>query len=402
MSAQHSAYDEPRTFTAQLGDQTILIHSKPGMPYWDSVSPASRLLGEVVRPAPNARMLLVGCGHGALGVALARQAPAGEAVLFDINTIAVAMARQTIGANAIGNARVWPTISVLPERAASFDLALLETPNDRKLARRWLVEAYHALADGGELYLAGANDQGIRSIVADAAALFSNAVVLGYKRGQRVAHAQKSGEQPGDVGWAAMPGIAPGTWHEFVAELRGQTFRLRSLPGVFAYDRLDEGTRLLLETIAPPVGARVLDIGCGYGVVGLLAAKLGAAQVDLVDVNLLAVAAAAENIALNRVDGARAFASDGVPSGRAGWYDLVLTNPPYHIGKAVDYEIAHAFIARTRRALKPGGQFVLVANQFLRYDKLLRSAFERVACLAETRSYRVWQAYTGAIADCRL
>jgi 16S rRNA (guanine1207-N2)-methyltransferase len=70
----------------------------------------------------------------------------------------------------------------------------------------------------------------------------------------------------------------------------------------------------------------------------------------------------------------------------------VLTNPPFHVGKAVDYEIARAFVVQTRRALRPGGQLVLVANQFIRYDQLLRLAFEQVACLAETRSYRVWQA----------
>lgn len=392
------AYDQPRTFAAQLGDQTILIHSKPGMPNWDGVSPASHLLDEAAKPAPSTRALLLGCGHGALGVALAKRA--SEVVLFDINAIAVAMAGRTLAANATHNARVWPAISVLPERAASFEMVLLEAPSDRGLARRWLVEAYHALVVGGELYLAGANDQGIRSIIADAGALFGNAVVLAYRRGQRVARAQKLSEQPAEPEWAAAPGIAPGTWHEFMADLRGYTLRLRSLPGIFAYERLDEGTRLLLETIAVPAAARVLDIGCGSGAIGLLTAKLGAAQVDLVDVNMLAVAAAAENIVLNSVDGARALASDGVPPGRAGRYDLVLTNPPFHVGKAVDYDIAQAFIGQARQALKPGGQFVLVANQFIRYDQVLGSAFERVACLAETRSYRVWQA--GGIADCRL
>ena len=150
-------YEQLRTFTAELGGHTILIHSKPGMPNWDGVSPASRLLGEVAKPALDARALLIGCGHGALGVALARQVPAGEVLLFDINAIAVAMAQRTLAANATRNARVWPAISVLPERAASFELVVLETPNDRKLARRWLVETFHALVVGGELYLVDRN-----------------------------------------------------------------------------------------------------------------------------------------------------------------------------------------------------------------------------------------------------
>lgn len=393
MSAAPPAYEQSRTFSAKLGGQTILIHTKPGMPSWDTVSPASQLLCEAAPATIGARALLIGCGHGALGAALARRDPSAELVLLDRSAIAVAMARQTLAANAAGNATASAAISVLPERAGTFGIALLEAPSDRKLARRWLAEAFGALAVGGELLVAGANDHGIRSIVDDAAALFGGAAVVGYGQGHRVARAQKLGDQPGAAaGWAGEPGIAPGTWHEFEIELRGHALRLRSLPGVFAYDRLDAGTRLLLETIEPPRGARVLDLGCGSGAIGLLAARLGAAHVDMADANLLAVAAAAENIRLNRIDGARALAADGVPQDRGAGYDLVLTNPPFHVGKAIDYEVARAFIVQTKRALRPGGQFVLVANQFLRYDQPLRAAFAQIDCLAENRSYRVWRA----------
>ena len=69
----------------------------------------------------------------------------------------------------------------------------------------------------------------------------------------------------------------------------------------------------------------------------------------------------------------------------------MATNPPFHLGKAVDYEVARAFIEGARQALKPGGRFYLVANQFIRYDQLLRVSFARVTCVAETRSYRVWR-----------
>jgi len=139
-------------------------------------------------------------------------------------------------------------------------------------------------------------------------------------------------------------------------------------------------------------GARVLDVGCGYGLIGLAAARLGAGQVELADVNLLAVAAAGENIVHNRITQARAFASDGVPEGAARRYDLVVSNPPFHVGKAVDRDIARAFIERAQQALEPRGQLMLVANQFLRYDQVLRAAFEQVTCLASNRSYRVWSA----------
>ena len=382
-------YDQVHEFTAALGGRTIRFMSKPGLANWDRVSPASMLLAEAIDLAGGERALLLGCGPGALGVALARQAR--EVDLLDASAIALRMAELTMRANAVTNARARASISVLPKQAEGFDVVAIEAPGDRGLTRRWLVEARQALKPGGALYLAGANDHGARSAIADAAALFGGAEVLGYRQGSRVALSRKSAGVPAPA-WASEGGIAPGSWHEFGAKARGHTFRLRSLPGVFADGRLDEGTALLLEALDVPAGARVLDVGCGYGIIGLLAARLGAAGVDMVDVNLLAVASAAENIALDGCAAARAFPSDGVPAEAFECYDVVATNPPFHVGKATDYGVTRGFIEGARRALGPGGQLYLVANRFLKYDQWLRAAFECVACVAETRSYRVWRA----------
>lgn len=382
-------HDQTHTFSARLGDQTIQVISKPGMAHWDRVSPASLLLAEAAGVAVGERALLLGCGHGALGAALARRA--GEVVLMDISALALTMAERTLRANAVTNASIRASISVLPEQAGSFDSVAIEVLADRRLTRRWLVEAHGALKPGGRLFLAGANDHGIKAAIADAAAQFGDTATLAYRQGNRVAVATRTAEMP-TAAWAAEPGIAPTTWYEFTSEARGHAFWLRSLPGVFAYDRIDEGTRLLLDALDVPAGARVLDIGCGHGIIGLLAARLGAAAVDMVDVNLLALAAASENIALNGVARARAFASDGVPADAEARYDVVATNPPFHVGKATDYDIARGFIAGARRALRPGGRLLLVANRFLRYDEPLRAAFDTVECVAETRRYCVWKA----------
>jgi 16S rRNA (guanine1207-N2)-methyltransferase len=397
MNAGRSAYYQTRTFSITLGGQALTVISKPGIPDWDSVSPAQQLLANAAKPADDARMLLLGCGPGALGVALARQAHAGVAELLDSSWIALTMAEYTLNANNVANACTHFTITVLPEQAGTFDIALMVAPNDRKLTRRWLIEAYLALKPGGHLYLAGANDHGVRSAIGDAEELFGSAHVLGYKHGNRVAQARKTAGVSHSLGWAAEPGIAPGTWHTFEAQVRGHIFQLRSLPGVFAYDRVDAGTALLLEVLKIPKGARVLDVGCGYGMIGLAAARLGAAHVELVDANLLAVAAAGENITRNGIVQARAFASDGVPDGAARRYDLVVSNPPFHVGKSVDGDIARAFIERAQQALEPRGQLILVANQFLRYDQVLHATFEHVTCLASNRSYRVWSATNRAV-----
>jgi 16S rRNA (guanine1207-N2)-methyltransferase len=271
----------------------------------------------------------------------------------------------------------------------------MELPKGRKLARRWLVEAQAALKPGGALYLAGANEQGIQSAIQDAAALFGGAAVLRYKKGNRVARAAAGRAAPpaGRPEWAGEAGIAPGTWREFEVGVRGHVFRLRSLPGVFAFDDdLDEGTRLLLDHLEVAPGTQaVLDVGCGYGIIGLAAARLGAGHVDMVDVNLLAIASARENIAGNAISNAEAFLSDAFSAVGDKRYDLIASNPPFHTGKSVDYAVAQAFIEHARSALKPGGRLLLVANKFIRYDQLMRTTFNAVECLVETNKYHVLQ-----------
>lgn len=391
MSDRDAPYEQPRTTGVRFGAQALQLITKPGIPHWEAPSPADHLLYEEVPSLPGTTLVLGG-NPGALGAALALRSPASHVLLASPNCIALDMARRTLAANGIGNATVLEGTSVLPEWAGRCGCAVLLAPPDRKLARRWLLEAWHALAPGGALWLAGANDEGVRSIIADAAELFGAAPVRAYRQGCRVSEALRAPSDGLLPEWAGSPGIAPGTWREFVVELRGQRVQICSLAGVFAHDRLDAGTQLLLETVAAPLGLRVLDLGCGAGVIGALAARMGAAHADLADANLLAVASAAETLARNGIANAQTRAADGVPPGPAGTYDAVLSNPPFHVGKAIDYAVARAFVAQTRRALRPGGHFTLVANAFLRYDQLLHANFEHVACIAQTASFRVWQA----------
>ena len=133
----------------------------------------------------------------------------------------------------------------------------------------------------------------------------------------------------------------------------------------------------------------MLDLGCGYGVIGLIAARSGAAQVDLVDSNLLAVAAAAKNLSLHCIANARAIPSDVLSAVMEEQYHLIVTNPPFHAGKPVDYQIANAFIQQSWQALEKRGRFLLVANRFIRYDRLMEQTFTEVRCIAQTGRYHV-------------
>ncbi len=164
-----------------------------------------------------------------------------------------------------------------------------------------------------------------------------------------------------------------------------------TLPGVFSADRLDEGTRLLLEHLEVPAGVSVLDVGCGAGVIGAVAGRRGAGSVTMTDVNLLAVAAARRNAGLAGVP-VEVVAGDVYGGLGERRFDLIASNPPFHQGKVVDYDMPQRLIAQASEHLAPGGRLVLVANAFLPYDRLMRERFGNVEVLGATRQYRVLSA----------
>lgn len=126
---------------------------------------------------------------------------------------------------------------------------------------------------------------------------------------------------------------------EIEIELPQRTLRLTSAWGLFSAKGIDEGTALLLkELIALPTQARVLDLGCGYGVLGLALAGLWPdADVVLTDKDVLAVETAQANIERNALANARAVLSPGFRDVPPGPYNLIVANLPAQVGnEAID------------------------------------------------------------------
>jgi 16S rRNA (guanine1207-N2)-methyltransferase len=178
----------------------------------------------------------------------------------------------------------------------------------------------------------------------------------------------------------------------FQAQLAGRSLRFESTWGLFSPREIDEGTRLLLDEIDGEVGADAdcLDLGCGYGPIGLtLAALAPRGRTLLVDKDFVAVDLANGNAALNGLGNARAQLSNGFDQiDPALRFDLIASNVPAKVGKELLALLLHD--ARTR--LKPGGRLYLVSinglRQFLKrnlsevfgnYDKLKQGAHYTVA-----------------------
>lgn len=141
--------------------------------------------------------------------------------------------------------------------------------------------------------------------------------------------------------------------------LRGQQFSFDVGHTIFSSFQVDDGTDLLLrtlETAAPP--RRILDLGCGAGVIGItLARRFPEAEVVMADVSLLAVRYARHNAALNGAANASVLGSVGLESVPPGPYDLIVSNIPAKIG---DLAIEQEFVLGPMARLAPGGEYWFV------------------------------------------
>lgn len=141
--------------------------------------------------------------------------------------------------------------------------------------------------------------------------------------------------------------------------IRGHRFTFRTDAGVFSRGELDRGTELLLEALVIGPGERILDLGCGYGAIGIVAARLSpTSEVVLTDVNERAVALARTNLAANGIGNAEVRLGPLYEPVEDMTFDHIVSNPPIRAGR----RIVDRIVAEATAHLLPGGKLWLVAR----------------------------------------
>ena len=241
-----------------------------------------------------------------------------------------------------------------------------------------LALALQAVRPGGAVTLMAPLKRGGGRLAAELRA-FGIETEVASRRHHRIAHFARPAMLCGlDAAIAAgAPRILPdlGLW---------------SQPGIFAFDRLDPATRLLIAAMPAPVG-RGADFGCGIGILSrAVLVSPAVTALTLIDIDRRAVACAEHNV----VDSRAAFLWVDI---RAGTHlpvalDFIVMNPPFHDGGIEDRSLGQDFLRRAAEALRKGGRLYLTANRHLPYEAVLAERFAVTRPLGEAEGYKLIEA----------
>ena len=268
-----------------------------------------------------------------------------------------------------------------------FDLVLVLPDPQRDLMVADLARAHDHLAPGGLLMASQHNDAGSKrceQYLRDVAGKVESL----SKHHSRVFWATKDENRPWNADLLER-------WRQGAAMRRILDGRFWSRPGLFNWDRIDEGSALLAKHLPETIAGNVADLGCGWGFLGdhLLRNCHDIVSLDIYDADADCFECARRNLGLvpTRVK-ARPHWHDVTAGIKTAQFDAIVMNPPFHEGKHADLLIGMKFIANAAQALRKDGHLWMVANRQLPYEGLLGDTFAAVEKVVETGAFKVLHA----------
>ncbi|MDO4697088.1 MAG: 16S rRNA (guanine(1207)-N(2))-methyltransferase RsmC [Pasteurellaceae bacterium] len=263
------------------------------------------------------------------------------------------------------------------ECETSADLAVFFWTKNKQECQFQLFQWLANCASGQEMLIIGENRSGVRSV---------EKMLEPFGEIAKIDSARRCGlyhfalQQPPEF-------ICRKFWKSYPL----QGLQIFALPAVFSSAELDNGSKVLLSTFeqGEKLKGKVLDLGCGAGVIGAyLKQQFPAIKLTMSDIHAMALASSRRTLAENQLDG-DVLASD-VFSDISGRFDLIVSNPPFHDGIDTAYQAVETLIQQAKNHLNKGGELRIVANAFLPYPDLLDKAFGSHQVLAKSTKFKVY------------
>jgi len=337
-------------------------------------------VAETIETGPQTRPLIVNDAFGALSVALADMRPQAWSDSY--------LSQQATLKNLAANDIPEDWVSLVPSTETPigpFNLVLIKLPKTLALLEDELIRLRPQLAPDARVIAAGM----VKHLPASARDMFARLIgpttsSLTWKKA-RLLIAEPD---------ASLP--LPTNPYPQTYPLEGTDYQLTNHANVFSRDHLDIGTRLFLKHLPGREDARdIIDLGCGNGVVGLIAAERNPqATLHFVDESFQAVASAEANFrrAFGDERAAEFHVGDRLNGFEPASADLILCNPPFHQQAAVGSQIAGSMFTQSRKVLRPGGELWVVGNRHLDYQKALKRLFGNVQVVASNAKFVVLRA----------
>ncbi|MCF7355180.1 16S rRNA (guanine(1207)-N(2))-methyltransferase RsmC [Vibrio sp. CK2-1] len=267
------------------------------------------------------------------------------------------------------------------EAETKADMLLLYWPKAKTEAEYLLAMLMDKLGVDTEICVVGENRSGVKSIEK----MFSQyGIIKKYDSARRCSFYWGQCQTP------AKPFTLSEWYKSYPITIGQDTLTIKSLPGVFSHGEFDKGSELLLATL-PKLKGRVLDFGCGAGVIGsVMATRNPNISLEMCDISALAIESSKATLQANGLKGT-VFASD-IYSDITGKYDYLISNPPFHSGLDTNYSAAENLLSQAPNYISHAGKMIIVANNFLKYPPIIQKAFGECVTLDKNTKFSIYSA----------
>jgi len=279
--------------------------------------------------------------------------------------------------------------------SASFKRIIYRVSKEKPVAHHIINHSLRLLDDNGELILLGAKNEGIKTYASKAANYFDTQAKVSKHGNYYLATLTKNiAENPASKNLTESRLLSLKTPYQKLTPINsGEDKPLYSKPGLFGWNKIDRGSALLAQHLNKFFAGfetsprTLLDLGCGYGYLSVMAVQTADLQIEATDNCAAAIIACRKNFSAFDISG-EVIAGDCASTIKKT-FDAVLCNPPFHQGFKTDSRLTEKFINSAAQHLKPSGRALFVVNQFVPLEKLAQPTFSRCEKIIETDGFKL-------------